>query len=319
MPFLDEIKISAKAGDGGDGVVRWRKEKNREFGGPSGGNGGQGGNVYALTIRDIYVLSKYKVNKLFLAERGKDGAKNSLHGANGKDLDILLPIGSIIENLGTGEKISLEKDGERILLLSGGYGGRGNEAFKRSTRQRPSEAEDGKPGEEAEFYIELELVADVGFIGLPNAGKTSLLNELTRAGAKVGHYPFTTLEPNLGEYHGYIISDIPGLIEGAAKGKGLGHKFLRHIKRTEKLVHLVSLENSAPIKAYKTIRKELARYNKDLLDKEEIIVLTKTDLVDDKEKIKKLVEKMKKFSPTVLTVSIHDTAALKKFQDTVFK
>lgn len=317
--FIDELKIQVKAGNGGNGVVRWRHEKGREFGGPSGGNGGKGGDVYVLAVRDVHLLSRYRVSKIFSAERGGDGAKNSYTGADGKDLEILLPVGSIITNTLTKKKISLDKEGERVLLLEGGKGGRGNESFKSSRNRSPKKATPGKPGEEAEFFVEIELIADIGLIGFPNAGKTSILNEMTRARGKVGGYPFTTLEPNLGECFGYIISDIPGLIEGAAEGKGLGHKFLRHIRRVKILVHLISLENDDPIKTYQIIRNELEEFNPELLKKREIVVLTKTDIISDKAKIEKIVRKMKKNVPMVFAISIYDDEAIKSLRDFLLK
>jgi len=263
----------------------------------------------------VHLLSRYHATKKFLANDGEDGKKNSLHGADGKNLEIALPVGSVITNLKTNEKISLQKEGDRVLLLSGGYGGRGNESFKSSTNQSPKESTPGKQGEDAEFYIEVLLIADIGLIGLPNAGKTSLLNVLTHAKGKIGDYPFTTLEPSLGEFYGYIISDIPGLIEGAASGKGLGHKFLRHVKRTKILVHLVSLENDNPVEVYKTIRKELEQYDNELSQKKEIVVLTKTDLVNDPADLKKIVGKMKKNTEDVFTMSIYDDETIKSLQD----
>ena len=291
--FIDELTIHAKAGNGGNGVERWLHVKDKEFGGPSGGDGGRGGNVYAVGARNLNLLAKYRNKKEFNAENGEAGGNKSLHGAGGKDLDILLPIGSIVTDKQTEEKIFLQKEGERVLLLKGGNGGYGNEHFKSSTNQNPTEFTKGKPGEEADFFIEVEIIADIGLIGLPNAGKSSLLNELTSANAKIGDYPFTTLEPNLGEYFGYIISDIPGLIEGAAEGKGLGHKFLRHIRRTKILAHLISLENEDIVETYKTVRKELEIFDKELLEKKEIVVLTKTDLIEDKKSLKKLSKKSK--------------------------
>ena len=318
MGFVDELTIYAKAGDGGDGVVRWRHEKRKELAGPSGGDGGRGGNIYALAVRDIHFLSKYRNKKEFFAGRGEDGQKDSLHGADGKDLEIMFPIGSIIVNLSTDKKISLCAEGERVLLLKGGAGGRGNESFKSSVNRSPKEQTDGKSGEEAKFFIELELVADIGLIGLPNAGKTSLLNVLTNARGKIGDYPFTTLEPNLGECYGYIISDIPGLIEGAAEGKGLGHKFLRHVKRTKMLVHLVSLENEDPVNTYKIVRKELGQYDKTLLKKKEIVLLTKTDMLD-KIPVDDIVKKMKEVNPDVYTVSMYDNEAIKVTRDRLVK
>jgi GTP-binding protein len=269
----------------------------------------------------VHLLSKYRTKKKFLADNGEDGKKKSLHGEDGKDLEIAFPVGSIITNLKTNKKTSLGKDGERFLLLSGGNGGRGNESFKSSANQTPKEFTRGKDGEEGEFFVEVELIADIGLIGFPNAGKTSLLNAFTSAKGKIGDYPFTTLEPNLGELYGYIISDIPGLIEGASSGKGLGHKFLRHVRRTKILVHLVSLGNEDPLEAYKTIRKELQEYDAELSNKKEIVVLTKTDLLDSPAGIEKIMQKMKKDKNvnTIFAVSIYDDESIKKLQDMILK
>jgi len=312
--FIDELTIKAKAGDGGDGVVRWLHMKGKEFAGPAGGDGGRGASVFVRAVRDVHLLSKYRTKKEFNAERGEDGKSNSLHGANGEDLDILLPVGSIITNTENNEKIFLQKEGDRVKILDGGHGGRGNESFKSSRNVSPEDFTTGTKGEEGEFFIEVELIADIGLIGLPSAGKTSLLNALTSAKGKVGDYPFTTLEPNLGEFYGYIIADIPGLIEGAAEGKGLGHKFLRHIKRTKMLVHLISLENDNPVKVYKTIRDELEQFDPELLDKKEIVVLTKTDIVDDA-----VVEKMLKKFENALSVTLYDDDSVKSLQGVLLK
>lgn len=318
MAFIDEIKISAQAGRGGDGVVRWRHEKGKEFAGAAGGNGGKGGDVYLHAIRDLGVLARYRTVKVFAAEKGEAGMNNSQHGADGEDITIDLPVGSIVTNLDTGKKIRLDTDGEKILLLEGGKGGLGNEYFKASTNVRPYQSTDGKPGEVGEFYIELELVADLGLVGLPNAGKSSLLNELTNAKAKVASYQFTTLEPNLGDMYGYIIADIPGLIEGASEGKGLGHKFLRHIRRTKCLVHCISLENEDVKEVYTTIRKELEKFDKELALKPEIVLLTKTDTVTPAE-LKKKITLAKKLNKHVLTVSILDEQSIKKLTDNLVK
>ena len=318
MAFIDEIKIKVKAGNGGDGVVRWLHTRETELGGPSGGDGGRGGDVYAKALRDVHLLSRYRAKKEAAAENGKDGQAKNLFGANGKDLDLLLPVGSIITNIETDEKFSLNEEGERILLLSGGSGGRGNRSFKSSRNQAPDKATPGKPGQTATFYIEVELIAHIGLIGLPNAGKTSLLNELTSAHGKVGNYPFTTLEPNLGEMYGYIIADIPGLVEGAAKGKGLGHKFLRHIKRTKILLHVISLENSDVLEAYQTVRKEIEQYDPELLKKKELILLTKTDLKNEAE-VKEAQKKLKKISSTIYAVSLYEDEDMKLLEKLLLK
>ena len=318
MAFVDELKIHIAAGKGGDGVYRMRHEKGKEFAGPSGGDGGKGGDVYVVGSRDLGLLFKYRHEKIFKAENGEDGKKDSYHGANGKDLTIKLPIGSILKNLSTGEITQILTENEPLLLLEGGDGGFGNEHFKSSIVQAPTRTTPGYPCEEADYYIELQLVVDVGFAGFPNAGKSSLLNVLTNASAKVGAYQFTTLEPNLGAFFGYILADIPGLIEGAAEGKGLGHKFLRHIERTKMIAHLVSLENEDVVEAYTTIRKELDAYNKSFATKDEIILLTKTDMVDEKT-IEAAKKKLAKFKKPIYTISVYDDPAIKKFADEFVK
>lgn len=315
MAFVDEVTISAKAGDGGDGVVRFRREKNIDKGGPSGGNGGNGGNVYAKALRDVHLLAKYKIQKEFKADDGGVGGKKKLEGAGGKDLEINFPVGSIITNIETGHKISLNTEGEQVLLLKGGRGGLGNDHFKSSTNVTPKECTPGKAGEKGVFFVEVELIADIGLIGLPSAGKTSLLNALTAAKAKVGAYPFTTLEPNLGECFGFIISDIPGLIEGASDGKGLGHKFLRHIKRTKVIVHLVSVENKDPLSAYKVVQNELSSYDKELVEKKEIVVLTKIDLIKNPEEVNTIRKKLSSLNKEIHTVSVKNEKSVKMLRE----
>ncbi|NTV44576.1 MAG: GTPase ObgE [Candidatus Yonathbacteria bacterium] len=314
MSLTDEYTFESKAGKGGDGVVRWRHEKAKEFGGPAGGDGGKGADVYIRAVRDIALLSKYRNKTRFDAEDGHPGEKKSMKGKNGEDLYIELPVGSVVTNLDTHETFDLLKEGDTFMVLSGGQGGYGNENFKSSCNITPKQATVGRPGQEGRFTVELRLIADIGLIGLPSAGKSSLLNVLTKAEAKVGAYPFTTLEPNLGVLYGVVIADIPGLIEGASEGKGLGHKFLRHVRRTRALAHCISCENEDIAAVYQTIREELKRYDPTLCDKPEVLILTKTDVCSPEELTEK-VKQAKKLSKRVETVTLYDDEAVKHISD----
>ncbi len=318
MAFIDELHLHLKAGRGGDGVVRWLHLKGKEFSGPAGGNGGRGGNVIAEAIRDITALQNYTQQKNYAAGNGGSGKSRSKEGKNGDDLVLKFPVGSVITNRQTGERFELLSEGQQYELLKGGGPGYGNEHFKGSKNVTPQQSTKGKAGEAADFYIELQLVVDAGLIGLPNAGKSSLLNALTGAHAKVGAYAFTTLNPNLGVLYGYILADIPGLIEGAAEGKGLGHTFLRHVKRTKIMLHCISLEHEDAITVYKTIRKELDAYAHDLVEKPEYVIFTKTDVVTPEQTEKMIADfctATKKNREEVFAVSIYDDEALKTLSD----
>lgn len=310
MAFIDEVQIELKAGKGGNGVVRWRHEKSAPKGGPSGGNGGRGGNVYLEAVSDLTALARFRGHREFRADHGGDGMDSRKHGKDGDDLILNVPVGSYVQNKSTGKTFDFTKAGQRELVLQGGNGGRGNYVFRSSTNVTPMKATPGRLGEQAHFTIELRLVVDVGLIGLPNAGKSSLLNELTAAHARIGAYPFTTLEPNLGMFGELVLADIPGLIEGAAKGRGLGHKFLRHIQRTRVIAHCVSLEHQNLDHAYRTIRSELTVYGRGLDEKPELVVLTKSDLTEPDD-IAKAVRFFKELGHMPVVVSIHDLDSIK--------
>lgn len=310
--LTDEVKIKVFAGRGGDGVVAFNKIKMNL--GPTGGTGGRGGNVYFKGVSNLSALNKYKNKANHYAGDGKNGRSDNSDGHTGDDIILTVPIGSVLRNLGTGETIDIVEIGKPILVAKGGIGGRGNFHFRSSINTSPQECEEGKPGQEAEFLVELRLIADIGLIGLPNIGKSSLLNELTKADVKVANYEFTTLEPNLGALDGIIIADIPGLIEGAAEGRGLGIKFLKHIRRTKALVHCISLESKNPEEEYQIIRKELGDYDKSLLEKKEMILLTKSDMADQEEIAEKM-ERLKKINPDIEYVSIHDWDSLQKIRE----
>lgn len=312
--FVDELTIHAEAGNGGNGVVRWRHEKFKPMAGPAGGNGGNGGDVYVRAVKDLNRLSKYTGNKVFTAESGVSGTNQSQHGKNGADLYIDIPVGSRVTDLERRRTFELTTVGATERILKGGGGGLGNEYFKSSVNRSPQKSTKGKPGEVGEFLIEVSLVVDVGIIGLPNAGKSTLLNTLTNAHSRIGAYPFTTLEPHLGDLFGIVLADIPGLISGAAAGKGLGHRFLRHVARTKMLLHLVSLDSTDPVSDYYTIREELSEYDKTLTEKEEWIILTKKDLVNEGS-ITDTVNVLAKTKNRVFVLGQDDPKSYKTLQD----
>lgn len=317
--LVDEVEITIKAGNGGNGKVGFSRSKFVPRGGPSGGDGGRGGDVYLEGVSDIGALSRFRYQKYFAAEDGEGGGLRKKSGKDKDDLTLKVPVGSVIyARNGKEETFEITKEGQIICLAKGGKGGRGNWRYRTSTNRAPMYAQSGFPGAEKNLRIELRLIANVGLIGLPNAGKTSLLNELTNASAKVANYPFTTLEPNLGVMGNLILADIPGLIEGAAEGKGLGYKFLRHIQRTKILAHCLSSESDDLKRDCGIIRKELGKFSKELLNIKEILVLTKTDLINEVEKEEKL-KILKKMNKNTLAVSIHDLESLKAFQKLVLE
>ncbi len=317
--LIDEAKIKITAGRGGDGIVAFDKVKMSL--GPTGGRGGNGGNIVFIGVEDVFALNKFRHKKSYAAPNGQDGRNNRSNGPAGKDLILSIPIGTVIHNLTKGEDQEITQVDQEIVIAKGGIGGRGNFYFRSANNTSPQEYEEGKPGEELELELELRLIADIGLIGLPSAGKSSLLNELTAAHAKVGSYHFTTLEPNLGALGKIIIADIPGLIEGASQGKGLGAKFLRHIQRTKILFHCLSLESNNLWQDYQTIRQELKKYNPELIEKREIILLTKSDLLKENDLLKKVNEFQKKIkeTSTILTVSIYNWEELEKLKTIINK
>lgn len=305
--LIDRIEVVFKGGHGGAGIVSFGKMKRS---GPDGGNGGRGGDLYIRASSDLTLLNQFSHKTVFSAENGYPGDKKNKTGKAGEDIEISLPVGTSLIDKSTGKVIlELSEINEQKLLCRGGKGGRGNREFRSPTRQAPQIAQKGLPGEKFELVLSLKLIADFGLVGLPNAGKTSLLNELTRAQAKTANYPFTTLSPNLGVYEGKFLADIPGLIEGASEGKGLGISFLKHIEKVEVVLHCISLESSNIIRDYETVRGEMEKFNSELTKKTEVILLTKSDLVD-KKYIAQATKKLKAKAKKVLPISIHDWESL---------
>jgi len=309
--ILDEVILTVAAGNGGEGAVSFRREKYIPKGGPDGGNGGAGADVYFVGTNDLAALNKFRSQKNIKAEDGGMGRSKKMIGKNAASLYVRIPIGTTITNTATGKKMNISDVGQELLIARGGYGGIGNWELRSAQNQTPREGKPAGRGEVFELHLNLSFIADVGLIGLPNAGKSSLLNAITNAQAKIGDYPFTTLEPNLGNLNGTIIADIPGLIEGASTGKGLGIKFLKHIEKTRVIVHCIDITTPDVLHAYHIVRKELKKYNPLLTTKDEFIFLTKKDLVTDSVKLNKIKE-FKTISSKVFAFSIIDNVDIKK-------
>lgn len=294
--FIDYAEIEVKAGDGGNGAVAFRREKYVPKGGPSGGNGGDGGSVYLLADENLSTLLDFRYKRKYHAGKGQPGGSSLRDGKNGEDVIIKVPVGTVVKDAETGKIFfDLTENGQKVLVAKGGKGGKGNSNFATPTRRTPRFAEPGKPGEEKKIILELKLIADVGLVGFPNAGKSTLISTISAARPKIADYPFTTLEPVLGivqykDFRSFTVADIPGIIEGAHQGKGLGLKFLRHIERTKILLFMIDISSDDYQRDFKTLYNELKKYSRKLVDKKILVALSKADLVEEKEikKLKKL-------------------------------
>ncbi len=324
MKFLDQAKIYIKAGDGGSGSASFRREKFIEFGGPDGGDGGNGGSVIVQSDRNLNTLIDYRYSQHFKAAHGKPGSKRNRTGAKGEDLILRVPVGTQIYEEDNNTLIyDFVKNKEKYLVAAGGKGGLGNTRFKSSTNRAPKRKTSGKIGEEFWIWLQLKVIADVGIIGKPNAGKSSLLSALTKARPKIANYPFTTINPNLGvtyyDSKEVTLADIPGLLEGAHKGVGLGDKFLRHIERCKVLLHLIDLSEENIVNSYKQIIKELSSYDKKLIDKKEIIFFNKSDLFEKDEIRKKLVNFKMKVNTKYEIISVFSDKDIQKTKKLLIK
>lgn len=297
MKFIDEVTLFASSGHGGAGCVAFRHEKFIEFGGPSGGDGGRGGDVIFVATSGLSTLLELRHRPHQKAEKGHNGQGKNRHGAAGEDLVIKVPVGTVIMDVDTGEQMAdMTDEGLRVILLKGGRGGQGNARFATATNKAPKFAQPGEPGEERKLRLELKLMADVGLLGLPNAGKSSLISKISAARPKIADYPFTTMVPSLGvveykNYRSFVVADIPGIIEGASTGAGLGHRFLKHLERSGMLLHLVDISwmpDRDPLAEYEAVNRELALFSTELANKEQAVVITKTDLPQTREKLSEI-------------------------------
>ncbi|MDC0115465.1 GTPase ObgE [Methylophilaceae bacterium] len=313
MKFIDEATIRVFAGDGGNGIASFRREKYEPMGGPNGGDGGRGGSIHVESDENINTLVDFRFVKNYRAKRGENGRSAECYGAKGADLILRVPVGTVITEKQSGEVLAdFEIHGERRIIANGGKGGLGNVHFKSSTNRAPRQCTQGEPGEEFELYLELKVLADVGLLGMPNAGKSSLIRSISAAKPKVADYPFTTLQPNLGvvrvdNERSFVVADIPGLIEGAADGHGLGHQFLRHLDRTKLLLHLIDIapfdESVDPAKEADAIVNELKKYSMDLFNKPRWLVLNKIDLTSKVDQIQNEIKNKMKWSGRIFCIS----------------
>ncbi len=310
--LIDDVTIKVKAGRGGDGLSTFSKVVLEN--GPTGGDGGRGGNVVIKGVTDLGALRQFQHKKVIKAAPGGRGGQNTREGASGKDAVILVPVGTVIHNLDNDTSQEITKKDAEIIIARGGNGGFGNHHYRSSRNTSPTRANEGAPGEEFTIRLELKLIADIGLIGYPNVGKSTFLNTFTSAKSKVANYQFTTLEPHLGVYYGLILADIPGLIEGAAQGKGLGHKFLQHIERTKMLFHFIASDSIDPINDYLIIRKELEEFNPKMLKKKEWIILSRIDEVGQKE-LEKIKKKLQKYNKNIIALSVVDDDSIKEMKE----
>jgi len=308
MQFLDKTKIKVISGRGGNGMVAWRREKYVDKGGPAGGDGGRGGDVYLIADENMSTLMDFKYKSVFKADSGENGSIKNCHGHGAKDLYIKVPVGTVVRDIKTGNAIAdLVEHEQKVLVAKGGRGGRGNARFATAQNRAPQFCEPGEPPIERELILELKLIADVGLLGMPNAGKSTFISRISSAKPKIADYPFTTLVPNLGVVHkpsgdGFVVADIPGLIEGASEGVGLGHEFLRHVERCRFLVHIIDTTEENPLDNYKKINAELEKHSEKLASLYQIVALNKIDAIDDDRK-NKLFEEFKKVAEDVFLIS----------------
>ena len=324
MKFLDQAKIYIKAGNGGSGSSSFRREKYVEFGGPDGGDGGNGGSVILESEWNLNTLIDFRYKQHFKAENGKAGSKKNKTGAGGKDLVLKIPVGTQIYEEDNNSLIyDFINNKEKFVVATGGQGGLGNTKFKSSTNRAPRRKTDGKKGEEFWIWLQLKVIADIGIIGLPNAGKSSFLSKCTRAKPKIANYPFTTINPNLGvlgfNHKEIILADIPGLIEGSHKGIGLGDKFLRHIERCKTLIHLIDVSEKNLSENYLKVRSELSKYDKGILKKKELIIFNKIDLIEKDTLSEKLKDFKNKIKKNFETVSLITNTNLEKIKKEIYK